>query len=454
MTLPPIQTQDQLLAGQFVERANSTVRKYKDEQQMNNCPVAIIGAGPYGLSIAAHLKAAGICFRIFGRPMHTWITQMPKGMLLKSEGFASSLFDPASSFTLGDFCRERGLPYADSGLPVPIETFISYGVEFQKRLVPELETKLVASLDRAGGGFRIVLEDGEELVANKVVVAVGISHFPYLPPVFSDLPRDLVTHSADHSDLSEFNGREVAVIGAGASAVDVAALLQQTGAKVQLVARKPAIRFHDPPAAKKPSWLHRLRHPSTGIGPGWKLYFCANMPWAFRHLPESRRLHMVRTILGPAPGWFMKDQIVGKVPFHLGYEVESAKVQSGRVQLNLAKADGTKKQIVADHVIAATGYKVDLRRLKFLSSNLQTGLQRVEQSPALSENFETSIPGLYFVGTSSANTFGPVMRFAVGAGFAAQTVASHLSKTVPQSPVTQRATTKVETREPEEMHVR
>src|ERR1700760_1616078 len=88
---------------------------------MKVCDVAIIGAGPYGLSIAAHLRAAGVDFRIFGKPMGFWRDHMPDGMHLKSEGFASSLSEPSGKFTLGAFCKERGLDYADLGSPVPLE---------------------------------------------------------------------------------------------------------------------------------------------------------------------------------------------------------------------------------------------------------------------------------------------------------------------------------------------
>src|SRR6266478_2898356 len=168
---------------------------------MTGCDVAIIGAGPYGLSIAAHLRARGVDFRIFGSPMHTWQTQMPKGMRLKSEGFASSLDDPDSAFTLGEFCRQKGLPYADLGSPVPLETFISYGMEFQKRHVPDLEHELVTSVKQVPGGFRVTLRNGEVFAARRVVAAVGISHFAYVPPVLSGLPEEFVTHSSRHSTL-------------------------------------------------------------------------------------------------------------------------------------------------------------------------------------------------------------------------------------------------------------
>jgi thioredoxin reductase len=374
-------------------------------------------------------------------------------MLLKSEGFASSLYDPQSSFPLGQYCRERGLSYADTGSPVPLKTFISYGLEFQKRFVPELEDTLVVSVERTNSAFRIVLEDGEELMAGKVVVAVGISHFSYLPPALAALPDEFVTHSSRHGALDRFQGREVAVMGAGASALDLAALLHQAGAAVQLIARKPVIRFHDPPDTKPRTWMDRARYPRTGIGPGWKLYFCAYAPSAFHHLPEAYRLRAVKKILGPAPGWFIKEKVVGKLPFHLGTNLTDASVRNGRVHLGLTKGDGSSATLVVDHVIAATGYKVDLERLTFLSSDIQSSVHTVEKAPVLSSDFESSIPGMYFVGTSAANSFGPLMRFAYGAGFTARRLASHLGKTASRNGVLSKSEDAPAARERDEVSV-
>ena len=395
---------------------------------MNNCDVAIIGAGPYGLSIAAHLKARGVSFRIFGKPMHTWLTQMPKGMRLKSEGFASSLFDPGSTFTLQHYCQERGLPYSDTALPVPLETFAAYGLEFQKRLVPELEDVLVSSVKKTSEGFRLTLADGQVVAARRVVVAVGIAHYGYVPPILADLPDELMSHSSKYGALDHFKGREVVVVGAGASALDVAALLSQAGASVQLVVRESVIRFHDPPQKRARTFWENLRRPMTGIGSGWYIFFCTQAPFAFRLLPESTRFKAVRKILGPAPGWFIKQEVVGRVPFNLGMNITRAVAQSGKVSLELVDKNGVKKTLSADHVIAATGYKVDLRRLDFLGADLQGEIKAVEHTPVLSAHFESSVPGLYFVGTSSANTFGPLMRFAFGAGFTAGNIAKHLGE--------------------------
>src|SRR5205085_9842301 len=166
----------------------------------------------------------------------------------------------------------KGIAYAKIGRPVPLAVFTAYGLEFQRRLVPALENKLVDKLEQTGECFRIVLEDGEILSARRVVMAVGLTHYEYMPQSLASLPEQYASHSSKHSTLDHFTGREVVVIGAGASALDLAALLHQTGAQVQVVARKPYIRFHDPPENIEPSLLDRLRTPITGIGPGWKLF--------------------------------------------------------------------------------------------------------------------------------------------------------------------------------------
>jgi cation diffusion facilitator CzcD-associated flavoprotein CzcO len=351
---------------------------------------------------------------------------MPKGMRLKSEGFASSLYDPDSTFTLASYCKEKSVPYADTGLPVPLETFSSYGIEFQRRFVPQVEEKMVVSLQRCARGFRIQLDDGEVTFFQKVVVAVGLSHFAYVPPMLRRLPDEFVSHSSDHPSLDHFKGREVTVVGAGASALDIAALLHQAGVLVQVVARKPFIHFHDPPNSR--TRLERLRRPMTGIGPGWRLFLCANAPWLFRHMPERFRLDRVRKILGPAPGWFIKEQVVGKVPLNVGMDIIGVNLENGRVKLELKNGDAG-HAIKTDHVIAATGYRVDLRRLPFIDKSDLEQIRSVEHTPVLSPNFESSVPGMYFVGTAAANSFGPLLRFAFGAKFTANRVSRHLANT-------------------------
>jgi len=396
---------------------------------------AIVGAGPYGLSLAAHFRQSGIPFRIFGRPMDSWKRHMPKGMLLKSDGFASNIYDPSAAYTLKQFCSERGIEYADLGLPVRLETFSEYGLAFKERMVPELEDKLVVSVERSQGGFSLRLDDGQLVTAKRIVLAVGITHFEYFPTELENLPSEFASHSFRHSSVESFQGRSVVVLGGGSSAIDLAGLLHDNGADVQLVARQTSLKFHEKQAADRPRSLwKRIRHPKSGLGPGLKSRFFANLPMLFHYLPEGFRLESVRTHLGPAGGWFSKEKVLGRVPLALGYTVERTEVRDGKVHLHLRSVDGSEREIITKHIIAATGYKVDLERLKFLSSEIRANIKSVNSTPVLSSNFESSVAGLYFVGIAAANSFGPVMRFAYGAGFAAKRLTQAITKALAQNP--------------------
>jgi len=394
---------------------------------------AIIGAGPYGLSLAAHLRYRGIPFRIFGRPMDSWLAHMPKGMLLKSDGFASNIYDPADEFTLKCFCTERGINYADTGVPVSLDTFSAYGLAFRHRMVPELEDKLVVRLERSAGGFSLKLDDGETVTARRVVLAVGITHFKYVPANLAHLPAEFLSHSFNHHELEGFRGRSVAVIGGGSSALDFAGLLYDAGAEVQLISRRKSLRFHSVPTGKPRSWWQQIRHPQSGLGPGMRSRFFADAPMAFHYLPEWLRLETVRKALGPSGGWFSRDKVIGRVPLLLECTPKRAEISQGRVRLSLLEANGSERQILPEHVIVATGYKVDLGRLTFLSTEIRSKIKAVDHTPLLSSNFESSVPGLYFVGIAAANSFGPVMRFAFGAGFAARRITAAMMKSLSKS---------------------
>ncbi|HEV2561690.1 MAG TPA: NAD(P)-binding domain-containing protein [Rhizomicrobium sp.] len=394
----------------------------------NSCDVAIVGAGPYGLSLAANLSALNIDFRIFGKTLDTWRHHMPKDMLLKSDGIASNLDKPGDDGTLKAYCAARNIPYADHGKPVSLDLFNEYSSWFQKRFVPGLEETNVTRITRNGDGFTLELETGERVNAKSVVLAVGITWFAQMAGALKDIPSWAASHSFAHRDVSQFKGRDVAVLGAGASAIDLAALLHDSGANVQIVARANNVRFHAAPDASDASLLRQIKSPSTGIGPGWRSFFCVNTPLLFHRLPESLRLRATRNHLGPAPGWFMRERVEGRIPMLLGHDVLSASTKGESVELNLADSTGEKKTAIFDHVISATGYRPDLARLPFLSLSLLAEIAKVENTPILSDHFETSASDFYVVGPAAANAFGPLMRFMVGSEFVAPRVAAQLSR--------------------------
>ena len=261
-----------------------------------------------------------------------------------------------------------------------------------------------------------------------MVLAVGITHFAHIPENLAHLSSEALSHSSCHHDLQGFRGREVVVIGGGASALDLAGLLKAAGAEVQLVSRRRKLKFHTKPTGKPRSWWQQIRHPQSGLGPGVRSRFFADAPLAFHHLPERLRVEAVRRALGPSGGWFSQDLVIGRVPLLLGYAPQGAELQDGVVRLRLRGPDGLDRDIVAQHIIAATGYKVELERLTLLDKEIRKSLKTVNGMPVLSSNFESSIRGLYFVGIAAATSFGPVMRFAFGAHFASKHLTSAVEK--------------------------
>lgn len=391
--------------------------------------VAIVGAGPYGLSLAAHLRAAGVNYRHFGLPMRLWRSAMPQGMFLKSQGFASNLSDPGGTRTLEAFCGKTGRPYASYGLPVALDIFVSYGQWFQAELGLAVEEVLVTSLGRLNGGFELTLATGERVGARRVVVAIGVEHFAYVPPPLSSLPSSVCTHSSAHTDLGAFRGREVIVMGAGQSALETAALLHEQGASVQVLAREKKLAWNGQPLPLDRPLLQRLKEPESGLGSGWGTWLYSNHPDLFRHLPQPTRVYRARTALGPAGASWLRERVIGQFPVRSGYSVSSAELQDGRVRLGVTADGGMSSELTADHVIAGTGYRTDLTRLQFLDDGLRPALRTLAGSPVVGGDYQSPVAGLYFIGPAVAPTFGPVMRFVFGSRHAATVVARQLAGT-------------------------
>jgi thioredoxin reductase len=389
--------------------------------------VAIIGAGPYGLSLAAYLRHGNVAHRIFGRPMQSWQNNMPQGMCLKSDGYASTLYDPKAEFTLERFCREQGLPYRYSGMPIPLETFVAYGLAFQQRMVPQLEQTDIEHVRKDGDRFLLRAADGEMLRARRVVLAVGITHFGYFPEQLKGLPPEAVSHSFEHGNVERFTGKRVLVVGAGASAIDLAASLADIGAEVHIMGRRPKIGFYMPEMDPRPL-RRRLLYPRSGLGVGWEYVICVDAPLLFRALPQRFRHRVVRRHLGPIPGWFMKEKVEGRIPMHMSAQITGVRYEEGQVHVRYDQPDQPDQEFVADHVIAATGYKPNMQALRFLDPEIVSEVRIEDSTPVLSPTFQTSVPGLHMIGLASANCFGPAQRFAVGAKFTSRYLSRYLER--------------------------
>ncbi|MFG2828662.1 NAD(P)-binding domain-containing protein [Streptomyces sp. NPDC048434] len=382
--------------------------------------LVVVGAGPYGLSIAAHAAAAGLRLRVLGRPMASWRDHMPDGMLLKSEPWSSNLSDPDGRHTLADYCAAHDLT-AEHGVPLPLDTFTAYGRWFGEQAVPQVEDVTVTSVRPDGDGFHVETDTGERIAARTVALAVGVMPFVNRPWPLLELPPDLASHSSDHRDLRRFSGQDVAVIGSGQAALETATLLAEQGARPRVVARADRLRWNGPPQPLERGRLRALRDPHSGLGTGWPSWMWSEVPWAVRRLPSATRVRIAETALGPAGAWWLRERFEPAVPVLLSHRVRAATPQGDGVRLHLTHTDGSTETLDTRHVVAATGFTTDLGRLRLLVPQVRTTLRTVggSRAPELSSGFESSWPGLFFAGLLSAPSFGPSMRFVHGTAFTA-----------------------------------
>jgi len=385
--------------------------------------VAIIGAGPYGLSLAAHLRARDVKFRIFGEPMRFW-RNMPVGVNLKSLAFATNIALPTPGYSYPEWCRQHGLEDFE---PCTMQSFAAYGLEIQKRFVPDLEEVLVTNVSLRADGFEVALSSGERLFSRKVVICTGLSGLARIPNVLRELGPDCMRHTFDISDYSEFRNKTVAVIGAGASAIEAGALVYEAGGYSEVFVRGQEAIFHGRTPRVRPLW-ESIKNPWTVLGPGRDNWILQQLPLIVYMLPRERRTRFVKRYLGPASPWWIKDRIMGKVPIHARHDVVEVANANQRVLIKMRDGEGSLRHVEVDFVIAGTGYDVDVSRLKFLDAEISDRLRRIERAPALNINFESSIPGLHFIGPLSFMCFGPVFRFVTGAEVTARRLAYRFSR--------------------------
>ena len=393
---------------------------------MMRVPVAIVGAGPYGLSIAAHLDTRHIDYRIFGDPMLFWSNIAAAGArrFLKSYCFGTNISTPEPGFAFADYNGPRGLETFE---PCSIGNFAAYGRWFQENVVPTVEPVNVMGVARQPDGFMLTLANGESLKASTVVLATGLSGLAQVPPAIAALPSERSTHTSNVASFDAFRGQSVAVIGAGQSALEAAALLNEAGAKPQLLVRDRRLLWHQRVLRERNLW-RKIRSPITGLGAGPKAWALTRFPGATHRLPASWRTRFVRNHLPAEGAWWLRERVEGVVPIRCHTVVTAARESGSRLQLQLRDAVANVEQSVnVDHVIAGSGYCVDVERMTILDPALRDRIRRVEGAPHLNAVFETSVPGFHIVGPASAMSFGPLFRFVVGAGYTAQVIAAHVA---------------------------
>lgn len=386
--------------------------------------VVVMGAGPYGLAAAAHLQGRGLKVGIFGKPLKLWREHMPQGMLLRSYWWATNISDPRKKYGLKQYFEAEGRYPSD---PFQIETFIDYGMWFQKHAVPNVDETYVAMIERKGQEYELRLEDGRVVKSLAVIMAPGLAYYTYRPSEFDHLPIELASHTGDHYTFERFAGKCLAIIGGGQSALETAALAAESGARVELISRSP-IRWLSGDSLKNRTLIDRIKAPKAGIAPGWSNWGFEHFPYTFQRLPRDKkdRLLRGRGRFGPAGAAWLKDRILGKVTIHELQQVREIQEIDEGAALVLSNGE----TLSVDHVILGTGYLMDIKKLPMLHPSLIETIEAYQGAPVLNNRFETSIPGLYFIGFSSVSSCGPLFRFVVGTEAAARRVGGAVARQV------------------------
>lgn len=370
----------------------------------------IVGAGPFGLGLAAYADSLGIDHLVVGEPMGFWKHNMPAGMYLRST--CNWSLDPLGVHTIDAFLEESGSSCGEVE-PLSRDFYLDYGAWFQeKKGIRSIDTR-VERLDMPGAGGRMqaALDDGTEIAARAVVLALGFRDFASTPAeVVKLLPSERVGHTCELVAPDEFRGQRVLIVGGRQSALEWTALLREAGAEAVHVSHR-----HDTPAfapsdwrwvdemveriAREPGWFHRLDAAGQEA--------IAQRFWAEGRLKLEPWL--APRVSKPNVHIWPRTRIVGS----------DEAAGSLRVRFD------TGQSVDVDRVVFATGYRMDVGRIPFLSAD---GVVSRNGYPALGDHFETSVPGLYMTSLAAVQDFGPFMAFTVSVRSASRVIGDHVQQ--------------------------
>ena len=374
-------------------------------------PLLVIGAGPYGLATAACAKSAGIEQIVVGKPMAFWRENMPAGMFLRSG--PDWHLDAAGVHTFMAYLDERGIDPLEVD-PIPVALFLDYVDWFEERADIDVLPDLVRDLSKPDGHFEATLESGRRVSADAVVAAPGISHFTVIPEwVERSLSPGRWTHTCHLVRFDQLRGKRVLIVGGRQSAFEWAALLADGDAEEIHVVHR-----HDGPEFTASDW-----HFVDGL-----MDLTATVPGWFRNLPSEEREAIVKRFWAEGrlklEPWLTPR--LDKPSVHQWPNASVAgcrEILGGEIEAQLS----TGERLVVDHVVLATGYKVDMREVPYLSGVVDD-LELADGFPVLDEHFQSSVPGLFVTGFPATRDFGPFFGFVRGCPVAATLTTAGLAE--------------------------
>jgi FAD-dependent urate hydroxylase len=377
---------------------------------MVDTSLLVIGAGPYGLAVAAYAQRQGIDTVVLGEPMGFWRQHMPQGMFLRSG--ADWHLDATNVHTFEAYLAERGVDPADVD-PIPVDLFLEYAAWFQDIVGLEVRPDFATAVRHHGDAFEVDLEGGEQLSAATVVAAPGISHFTNTPHrAVAELPADRFTHTCFLTEVERARDARTLIIGGRQSAFEWAALLADAGMDAVHVAYR-----HDTPAFAAADWhfVDPMIDQTVAV-PGW-----------FRHLPAEQQDAVAQRFWAEGrlklEPWLTPRMPADVVHRHPHTEVtRCVELPDGDIRAELS----TGEVLLVDHVVLATGYRADINAVPYLRD--LPDLETVDGFPVLDDHMQTSEPGLFLTGFAATHDFGPFFGFVRASPAAAQIIVPELAR--------------------------
>ena len=374
--------------------------------------LAIIGAGPYGLAMAAYANHCQLSYKIIGKPMGFWRSNMPDGMFLRSD--SDWHIDPFKEHTIKKYLQETNFP-RDNVSPIPRNLFLDYVDWFQLQTQVQVESRVVSRITRVSGGFETLFNDGERLLSECVLVAIGFAYFKNVPEHFRHLVESgRASHACDSVALEFLKDKRCLIIGGRQSAFEWAALaLEQGATAIHVSHRHPTPQF----AESDWSWVGALVD-KTVVDPGW-----------FRRLTSEEKESIFKHFWGEGrlklEPWLGPRIASNRITIWQNSRVTSgSELPTGEIKIVLDDAT----ELTVDHVLLATGYKVAIDRIPFLrEGNVLKELATRNGYPELDEHFQSNIPGLFFTSLAATQDFGPFFGFVIGAPASANIIGSFLA---------------------------
>ncbi len=375
--------------------------KLEHSKMKSHTSLLIIGAGPFGLSLAAEAQHLGINYIIVGKPMGFWQENMPDGMFLRSA--CDWHLDPSNQDTIEAYLQTQGLTSADVE-PLSLAFYLDYAAWFQDQQGIEPVPMFVQQLDvfpEKTPRFRATMADGSTIHADTVAIAPGFKPFKNEPAeLVAHIPAGRYSHTCEHVDFNDMAGRRCLIVGGRQSAFEWTALLQEAGATAVHVVHR-----HDTPAFAEAdwSWVNPLVDAMLD-NPGW-----------FRNLTPSEKDAVNRRLwdegrLKVEP-WLAERVLTDRVQLWPNSFITACdEMPDGTLSVTLN--NGT--TLTVDHIILATGYRVNINQVSFLAQgNILDNLATADGYPLLDEQFQANIPGLFITSMPATRDFGPFFAFTI-----------------------------------------